>query len=92
MTIKEKILRGIQLTEGEIRSIYYEDEVGIDVVSTIQDRKHGYRTAKLILVIEGRYFSILVYEGVYQTDYPEQIAEEVEPIVWVKKQQGNNYD
>lgn len=100
MTIKEKILNGIMLTEQEVRSIYYEEE-GINIFDKIYvEKRRWHDIVMLILVIEERYFSILVHKGAterQENEYPEQVTQEVVQkevtrTEWVRKQQGKDND
>lgn len=93
MTIREKVLNGIELDENEVEQLFYcvfEKPNQIDcanfsiVAENFVERNRWCDIYETIVFDKGtcRYFRVYAYIGLteYQSsDYPEQIAIEVEP-------------
>lgn len=85
MDIKEKILKGIPLTEHEVRNIIWEKipcVYYIDEISESPERWH-YRI-DFIFSIDDNNYSVFYYKGnteCQENEYPSQIARKV-----IKKQ------
>ena len=83
--IENKILAGKELTSTEVSQLVWMDvDINITQIdSVIIGEGRWDITEKVIFKINGRYFSIYYLRGKTETQedyFPEQIAEEVEPI------------
>ena len=83
--IENKILTGKELTSTEVSQLVWMDaDINITQIDSVVIGEGRWDiTEKVIFKINGRYFSIYYLRGKTETQedyFPEQIAEEVEPI------------
>ena len=96
--IENKILAGKELTSTEVSQLVWMDvDINITQIDSVVIGEGRWDiTEKVIFKINGRYFSIYYLRGKTETQedfFPEQIAEEVEPIEikvikWIPKRKG----
>ena len=82
MTIVEKIVNGIELSDSEVRDLVWEGADGVETVEIIEgdELSRWTRGVVHILLVDGNFYRVYFEQGLteYQENYyPDQKAERV---------------